>query len=93
MFFFFMTWFDVFMQLKYPILRIFGEEIEESFWLEGPDVYERYLPGRVEVRDFGFLTSLSPSLGSVIFDLFFLRRLFVPLLDMFFLRVLSKVAM
>ena len=49
-FFFFMTWFDVFMQLKYPILRIFGEEIEESFWLEGPDVvYERYLPGRAEV--------------------------------------------
>jgi hypothetical protein len=48
-FFFFMTWFAVFMQLKYPILRIFGEEIEESFWLEGPEVYERYLPGRAEV--------------------------------------------
>ena len=51
---FFVTWFVLIAQLQYPILRIFGEEVEESFWLEGPDMYERFLPGRAEVRDFSF---------------------------------------
>jgi len=52
--FFFVTWFVLITQLSYPILRIFGEEVEESFWLEGPDMYERFLPERAEVWDFSF---------------------------------------
>ena len=52
---FFVTWFDLFTQLSYPILRIFGEEVEESFWLEDlDDMYERFLPERAEVRDLSF---------------------------------------
>jgi len=61
------TRFDVFMQLLYPILRIFGEEVEESFWLEGPDMYERFLPERAEVRSFSFSACLHPSLDSLFF--------------------------
>jgi len=63
-----MTWFDVFVQLSYPILRIFGEEVEESFWLEDPDdMYERFLPERAEVRDFSFSACLDPSHDSLVF--------------------------
>jgi len=63
-----MTWFDVFMQLSYPILRIFGEEVEESFWLEDPDdMYERFLPERAEVRDLSLSACLDPSLDSLVF--------------------------
>jgi hypothetical protein len=51
---FFLTCFVLITQLQYPILRLFGEEVEESFWLEGPDMYERFLPGHAEVRCFGF---------------------------------------
>jgi len=48
-------WFGLFTQLPYPILRIFGEEVEESFWLEDlDDMYERFLPERAEVRDLSF---------------------------------------
>jgi hypothetical protein len=63
-----MTWFDVFMQLSYPILRIFGEEVEESFWLEDrDDMYERFLPERAEVWDLAFHVCLCPSLDLVVF--------------------------
>ena len=48
---FFMTWFDVFMQLSYPILRIFGEEDGICWLLEDPEgLAEHFLPGRPEVR-------------------------------------------
>ena len=58
-----MTWFDVFMQLSYPILRIFGEEVEESFWLEDrDDMYERFLPERAKVWYFVFHVCFCPSL-------------------------------
>jgi len=51
-------------QSSYPILRIFGVEADESFWLEDPDdMYEHFLPERVEVRDLSFLDCLRPSLG------------------------------
>jgi len=46
-----MTWFDVFLQLPYPILRIFGED-DGICWLseDSNDLVERFLPGRPEVR-------------------------------------------
>jgi len=48
---FFMTWFDVFMQLSYPILRIFGEEDGICWLSEDPEgLAEPFLPGRPEVR-------------------------------------------
>ena len=49
--FFLMTWFDVFLQLPYPILRIFGED-DGICWLseDSNDLVERFLPGRPEVR-------------------------------------------
>jgi len=48
---FFMTWFDMFMQLSYPILRIFGEE-DGICWLteDHEGLVESFLPGRPEVR-------------------------------------------
>jgi len=56
----------VFLQSSYPILRIFGEDADESGWLEDPDdMYECFLPERAEVRDLCFLGCLGPSLGSV----------------------------
>ena len=85
----------MFLQSSYPILRIFGEDADESGWLEDPDdMYERFLPERAEVRDLRFLDCLGPSLRSVFFKLAYLSRLFDPLLDMtFFLRVLLKEVM
>jgi len=62
---FFLNWFVLITQLRYPILCLFGDEVEESFWLEGPDMYERFLPGRAEVRGFSFC--LDPSLDSLVF--------------------------
>ena len=48
---FFMTWFDLFVQLPYPILRIFGEE-DGIRWLteDHEGLVESFLPGRPEVR-------------------------------------------
>ena len=83
------------MQLSYPILRIFGEDADDTGWLEDPDdMYERFLPEGAEVRDLCFLDCLGPSLGSLVFKLVYLRRLFGLFLGVtFFLRILSKEVM
>jgi len=49
--FVFFTLFDLFMQLSYPILRIFGEE-DGIRWLteDHEGLVESFLPGRPEVR-------------------------------------------
>jgi len=47
----YLTWFDVFMQLPYPILRIFGEKDRVRWVTEVPkDVAEPFLHGFLEVR-------------------------------------------
>ena len=48
---FFMTWFDVFMQPPYPILRIFGEK-DRVRWVSevSEDFAEPFLHGYPEVR-------------------------------------------
>ena len=46
-----LTWFDVFMQLPYPILRIFGDKDRVRWVMEVPeDVAEPFLHGFPEVR-------------------------------------------
>jgi len=46
-----MTWFDVFVQLPYPILRIFGAEDRVRWRTEDPeDLVEPFLHGFLEVR-------------------------------------------
>ena len=48
---YFLTWFDVFMQLPYPILRIFGEKDRVRWVAEASeDVAEPFLHGFPEVR-------------------------------------------
>ena len=49
-FFFFMTWFAVFMQFKYPILRIFGEDRVRWVSEVSEDFAEPFLHGYPEVR-------------------------------------------
>jgi hypothetical protein len=70
-----LTWFDVFMQLPYPILRIFGEKDRVRWVTEVPeDVAEPFLHGFPEVRKLRYTFWFYPSLGLVL-KLLFLRRL------------------